>query len=102
MISSKLVKVYDKEWKDIGETEELKKKKEASYKNNFLACVFIVGYFVNTPKSIGDAFDLFVIIETFERNHALMENRLETGYEFKKKNTVVKRICPFLCAFLTL
>lgn len=84
----------------IGETEELKKKKEASYKNNFLACVFIVSYFVNTPKSIGDAFDLFVIIETFERNHALMENRLETGYEFKKKIQSLNGFVHFCAPFL--
>lgn len=31
------------------------RKKEASHKNNSLTCV----YFVNTRKSIGDAFDLF-------------------------------------------
>lgn len=57
----------------------------------------LVGYFVNTPKSIGDVFDLFVIIETFERNHALLE-RIDSRLDMNLKNidSVVKRICPFI------
>lgn len=80
----------------IGEKKREKKKKPPI--KIIFSPVSLVSYFVNTPKSIGDVFDLFVIIETFERNHALME-RIDSRLDMNFKNCidlVVKRICPFI------